>query len=74
MKYLLKHEDIITMYFTVAAGESPKNYILSLANLGGSEKNIDHEYKVSRIYCSKLTSCAFCNSSLQMKKTINSIL
>ena len=32
LKYLLKHESIIQEYFSVPAGVSPNNHMLSLAN------------------------------------------
>ena len=74
LKYLLKHESIIQEYFSVPAGVSPNNHVLSLANNAKDELSTTSEYTLFPLYCTTISTCSYCHEKLSIKKALNASL
>ena len=77
VKYLLKHESIISKYFNVPDDLDPKTYLLNLANFANGNRynsSSEYEYRISPIHCSFLNACSLCHGSLVAKRAINASL
>lgn len=72
MGYLLKQEHLIVKYFNIPLNTSPKCFIMELANASATDFEYP-QYHVSPINANLMTVCTLCNSTLRIKKTVDTL-